>query len=60
LVVETVTQNTYDLNGEYDYAVQLARWQNFEIYPQAETVILIERNGAVMANVKAVRNVPFK
>jgi 4-amino-4-deoxy-L-arabinose transferase-like glycosyltransferase len=57
LVVETTTSNTLDLNGGYDYAVQLARWQPWDIYPNAKNVILIERDGAVIATVKAVKGV---
>jgi 4-amino-4-deoxy-L-arabinose transferase-like glycosyltransferase len=56
LVVDTLTQNTYDLNGGYDYAVQLARWHKWEVYPDAKIEILIERDGAVIATVRAVRN----
>ncbi|MGE5373768.1 MAG: hypothetical protein ACM3XO_01830, partial [Bacteroidota bacterium] len=56
LVVDTLTQNTYDLNGGYDYAVQLARWQKWEVYPGAKIELLIERDGAVIATVRAVRN----
>ena len=56
LIVETLTSRTYDLNGGYDYAVQLTRWQKWDIYPDAENVILIERDGAVLATVKAVKN----
>ena len=57
LVIETTTSNTLDLNGGYDYAVQLARWQPWDIYPNAKNVILIERDGAVIATVKAVKGV---
>ena len=56
LVVDTLAQHRYDLNGEYDYAVQLARWQKWEVYPDARIEILIERDGAVLATVRAVRN----
>jgi hypothetical protein len=60
LIVETVAQNSYDLNGGYDYAVQLTRWPNWEIYPQAPEIIVIERDGAVLATVKAVKNASLK
>ena len=56
LVVDTLAQNSYDLNGGYDYAVQLARWQKWEVYPDAKIAISIERDGAVIATVKAVKN----
>jgi hypothetical protein len=60
LIVETVAQSTYDLNGDYDYAVQLARWHNWEIYPQARNIFVIERDGLVLATVKSVKNARLK
>jgi hypothetical protein len=60
LIVETVTQSTYDLNGDYDFAVQLARWHNWEIYPLARSIFVIERDGLVLATVKAVKNARMK
>ncbi|HEX5840301.1 MAG TPA: hypothetical protein VFY26_20855, partial [Anaerolineales bacterium] len=60
LIVETVAQSTYDLDGGYDYAVQLARWRNWEIYPQARTIFVIERDGVVLATVKAVKDASLK
>ncbi|HLO33276.1 MAG TPA: hypothetical protein VK249_29280 [Anaerolineales bacterium] len=60
LVVDRVIDNTNDLNGGYDYVVQLARWRAWDLYPEAENVVLIERDGAVLATVKAVKNVSVK
>jgi hypothetical protein len=60
LVVDTVTSHRYDLNGEYDYAVQVARWQKWDLYRGAKNVVLIARDGTVLATVKAVRNVDVK
>ncbi|HLO14025.1 MAG TPA: hypothetical protein VK206_04290, partial [Anaerolineales bacterium] len=60
LVVDTVTSNRYDVNGGYDYAVQIARWQKWDLYPDAKNVVLIERDGAVLATVKAVKNASMK
>jgi hypothetical protein len=60
LIVETVAQSSYDLDGAYDYSVQLARWQNWEIYPQAKNIYVIERDGVVLATVKAVKNASLK
>jgi hypothetical protein len=60
LIVETVAQSTYNLDGAYDYAVQLTRWQNWEIYPQAKNIFVIERDGVVLATVKAVKNASLK
>jgi hypothetical protein len=60
LIVDTLAQNGYDLNGGYDYAVQLARWHKWEVYPDAKIEFLIERDGAVIATVRAVKNVRLK
>jgi hypothetical protein len=60
LVVETVNSTTQDLNGGYDYAVQLSRWQRWTIYPNAAIELSIERNGAVLATVRSVRQSSYK
>ena len=60
LIVETVAQSTYDLDGAFDYSVQLTRWQNWEIYPQAQNIFVIERDGVILATVKAVKNASLK
>lgn len=60
LIVETVAQSTYDLDGAFDYSVQLTRWQNWEIYPQAKNIFVIERDGVILATVKAVKNASLK
>lgn len=60
LIVETVAQSTYDLDGAFDYSVQLTRWQNWEIYPQAKNIFVIERDGVRLATVKAVKNASLK
>jgi hypothetical protein len=59
-VVDTIASNSYDVNGGYDYAVQIIRWQAWEIYPNSKNVLLIERDGAVLATAKAVRNASVK
>ena len=60
LVVDTVAHPRFDLNGGYDYAIQIARRKNSNLYPQAKIEILIERDGVVLATVKAVKNVNVK
>ena len=59
-VIDTVASSTYDLNGGYDYAVQIARWQAWDIYPNSKNVLLIERDGAILATAKAVKNASVK
>jgi hypothetical protein len=60
LVVDQILNNTFDLNGGYDYAVQLASWQAWDLYPDSKNVVLIERDGAVLATAKAVKNANVK
>jgi hypothetical protein len=55
LFVETVNSSTQELNGGYDYSVQLSRWQKWNIYPDAAIEFLIERNGVVVATIRSVR-----
>lgn len=60
LIVDTLAHNTFDLNGGYDYAVQISRWQNWDVYPNAMEEVVIQRAGAVLATVKAVRGASLK
>lgn len=60
LIVEKLNATSYDLNGGYNYGVQLARWEAWDIYPKAKDVIVIKRDGAVLATVKAAKNASFK
>lgn len=60
LFVETVNSSTQDLDGGYDYSVQLSRWQRWNIYPNAEIEFSIERNGAVLATVRSVRQAIYR
>ncbi len=60
LFVETVNSSTQDLNGGYDYSVQLSRWQKWNIYPDAEIVFSIERDGAVLATIRSVHAASYK
>lgn len=58
--VETVNSTTQDLNGSFDYSVQLSRWQKWDIYSSANIEFLIERDGAVLATIRSVKNASFK
>lgn len=60
LLVETVNSYTQDLDGGYDYSVQLSRWQKWNIYPNAEIAYLIERDGVVIATIRSVRTATYK
>jgi hypothetical protein len=60
LIVDTLAHNSFDLNGGYDYAVQISRWQNWDVYPNAREEFVIERAGAVLATVKVVRGASLR
>ena len=60
LVVDKIINSTVDLNSGVDYVVQVARWQPWEIYPDIKNVVSIERDGAVLATAKSVRNARLK
>ena len=60
LVVDKIINSTLDLNSGYDYVVQVARWQAWDMYPDVKNVVSIERDGAVLATAKAVQNASVK
>ena len=60
LVVDKIINSILDLNDGYDYAVQLARGQNWDRYPDSKNVVIIERDGAVLATAKAMKNASVK
>ena len=60
LFVETVNSNTQDLDGGYDYSVQVSRWRKWNIYPDAQIAFSIERDGAVLATIRSVRAAAFR
>ena len=60
LVVDKIINSTLDLNSGYDYVVQVARWQAWDMYPDVKDVVSIERDGAVLATVKDVQNASVK
>jgi hypothetical protein len=57
LVVDKTVDSTLDLSTGYDYLVQVARWSKWELYPDIEDLIVIERDGVVLATAKDVRKV---
>jgi len=60
MVVDKIINSTVDLNQGYDYLVQVARWQAWDMYPEVKNVVSIERDGAVLATAKAVKNASAK
>lgn len=54
--VDKVINSTYDLDTGYDYIVQLTRWQPWELFPELESIAVVERDGAVLATVKTLKN----
>jgi hypothetical protein len=60
LVVDKIINSTLDLNNGYDYLVQVARWQAWDLHPEAKNVVLIQRDGVVLATAKAMKNFSLK
>jgi hypothetical protein len=57
LVVEKFQDATFDLNGDYNYALLHPRYEEDEyFYPDAEIVITVESNGVILGVVKDVSN----
>ncbi len=57
LVIDKVINSILGLDSGYDYVVQLARGKSWDRYSELKNVIIIERDGAVLATVKAPKNV---
>ncbi len=60
LIVDKVINSTLDLNNGYDYLVQVARWQAWDLHPEVKDVILIQRDGALLATAKDMKNSSMK
>jgi hypothetical protein len=56
LVVDKVINSILDLNKGYDYMVQVNRWQASDQYPDVKDIVIIERDGTLLATAKDVRN----
>jgi hypothetical protein len=52
--------STLDLSTGYDYIVQVTRWERFDMFPEVENLIVIERDGAVLVTAKDVREASRK
>jgi hypothetical protein len=60
LVVDKIINSIIDINKGYDYLVQVSRWQAWDLYPEVNNVVVVQRDGAVLATVKDVKNVSVK
>ena len=60
LVVDKPINSILDPNEGYDYIVQLARWDAWDTHPDSKNVVIIERDGAVLATAKATKNASVK
>ena len=60
LVIDKVINSILGLDSGYNYVVQLARGKAWDRYPELQDVVIIERDGAVLATAKAPKNVGVK
>ena len=60
LVIDKVINSILGLDSGYDYVVQLARGKSWDRYPELQDVVIIERDGAVLATVKSPKNAGVK
>ena len=60
LVVDKPINSILDLDHGYDYIVQVTRGAGDGLYPEVNSLIVIERDGAVLATAKYVRDVSEK
>jgi hypothetical protein len=57
LIVDKPVNSILDLGSGYDYIIQVARGEDGELYPEIDNLIVIERDGAVLATAKYVKDV---
>lgn len=57
LVVDKPINSILDLESGYDYIVHVARGKGGDLYPEVPGLIVIERDGAVIATAKDVKDV---
>jgi hypothetical protein len=60
LVVDKPVNSILDLGSGYDYIIQVTRGEGGELYPEIDNLIVIERDGAVLATAKYVKDVSGK
>ena len=59
-IIDKPINSILNLNGGYDYVVQVARWRAWDLYSDTKDIVLIQRAGAVLATAKAVKNAKVK
>jgi hypothetical protein len=57
LIVDKPVNSILDLGSGYDYIIQVTRGKGGELYPEIDNLIVIERDGAVLATAKYVKDV---
>lgn len=57
LVVDKPINSILDLEHGYDYIVHVTRGKSGDLYPEVESLIVIERDGAVLATAKYVKGI---
>jgi hypothetical protein len=60
LIIDKPVNSLLDLEGGYDYIIQVTRGEGGELYPEIDNLIVIERDGAVLATAKYVKDVSGK
>ena len=60
LVIDKIINSILGPESDYDYVVQLARGKSWDRYPELQDVVIIERDGAVLATAKAPKNAGVK
>ena len=57
LVIDKPINSILDLDHGYDYIVQVTRGRGGDLYPEVDSAIVIERDGAMLVTAKYVREV---
>jgi 4-amino-4-deoxy-L-arabinose transferase-like glycosyltransferase len=60
LVIDKPINSILDLDSGYDYIVQVTRGKGGDLYPEINSLIVIERDGAVLVTAKYVKGVSGK
>lgn len=55
-IIDKLIGSSLDPKEGYDYVVQVTRFEVKEPYPEAKTVVVIERQGAVLATAKEMKD----
>jgi hypothetical protein len=60
LIVDKPVNSILDLGSGYDYIIHVTRGKGGDLYPEVEELLVIERDGAVLATAKDVKDVSRK